>query len=72
MLSWSVWTPLALPTLKIVQKNMRRGAIVLVDNSISGATGYKDLLEYLGAPGNGFQNMTLPFSNGFEMSVYLP
>ncbi|KAI9729179.1 MAG: hypothetical protein M1834_007086 [Cirrosporium novae-zelandiae] len=72
LLLLDIWTPLALPTLKIVQQRMRRGAVVLVDNTISGAAGYKDLLDYLNAPGSGFQNMTVPFSNGFEMSVYLP
>lgn len=61
-----------MPTLKIVQKKMRRGAVVLADNTISGAAGYKDLLEYLNNPDSGFQNMTVPFTNGFEMSVYLP
>lgn len=51
---------------------MRRGAVILTDNTISGAEGYADLLTYLRDPHSGFQNMTLPFTNGFEMSVYLP
>jgi hypothetical protein len=45
---------------------------VLTDNTISGAQGYADLLAFLRDPNNGFQNLTLPFTNGFEMSVYLP
>lgn len=45
---------------------------MLTDNTISGAEGYKDLLAYLRAPDSGFRNMTLPFTNGFEMSVYMP
>lgn len=68
----TVWTPLALPTLKIIQPRLRYGGVVLTDNTISGAPGYADLLAYLRAPENGFRNMTLPFTNGFEMSVYLP
>lgn len=67
-----VWSALALPTLKIVQPKLRYGAVVLTDNTISGAEGYADLLSYLRAPENGSRNMTLPFTNGFEMSVYLP
>ena len=51
---------------------LRYGAVILTDNTISGAEGYKELLEYLQAPENGFRNLTLPYSNGFEMSVYLP
>lgn len=68
----TVWTPLALPTLKLIQPRLRYGGVVLTDNTISGAQGYAELLAYLRAPENGFRNMTLPFTNGFEMSVYLP
>ncbi|RAL07804.1 O-methyltransferase [Aspergillus homomorphus CBS 101889] len=72
LLLLDIWSALALPTLKTVLPRMRRGAVVLTDNTISGAKGYADLLAFLRAPENGFQNMTLPFTNGFEMSVYLP
>lgn len=67
-----VWTALALPTLKLVLPHLRKGAVILTDNTISCAKGFKDLLEFLREPRNGFQNMTLPFTNGFEMSVYMP
>lgn len=67
-----VWSALALPTLKTIKPNLRDGAVILTDNIIFGAEGYKDLLEYFRAPENGFQNLTLPYTNGFEMSVYLP
>lgn len=65
-----VWSALALPTLMTVLPKLRHGAVVLTDNTISGAEGYKDLLAFLRAPENGFQNITLPYTNGFEMSVY--
>ena len=58
--------------MKTILPKMRHGAVVLTDNTISGAEGYKDLLTFLRAPENGFQNTTLPYTNGFEMSVYLP
>lgn len=67
-----VWSALALPTLKIVLSKLRPGGVVLTDNTISGAKGYADLLAFLRSPENGFQNMTLPFTHGFEMSVYMP
>ncbi|KAL4895029.1 O-methyltransferase [Aspergillus ambiguus] len=72
LLLLDIWSALALPTLKTVLPRLRPGAVVLTDNTVSGAKGYADLLAYLRAPENGFQNMTLPFTNGFEMSVYLP
>ncbi|KAJ5096648.1 hypothetical protein N7456_007369 [Penicillium angulare] len=72
LLLLDIWAALALPTLKTVLPRLRRGAVVLTDNTISGAKGYADLLAFLRDPANGFQNMTLPFTNGFEMSVYHP
>ncbi|KAF5860312.1 hypothetical protein ETB97_001732 [Aspergillus alliaceus] len=72
LLLLDIWSALALPTLVTVLPHLRPGAVVLTDNTISGAEGYADLLTFLRAPENGFQNMTLPFTNGFEMSVYRP
>ncbi|OQE15669.1 hypothetical protein PENSTE_c027G00576 [Penicillium steckii] len=72
LLLLDIWAPLALPTLKVVLPRLRPGAVVLTDNTIKGNKGYADLLAYLRTPENGFQNMTLPFTNGFEMSVYRP
>ncbi|KAF2811955.1 uncharacterized protein BDZ99DRAFT_414607 [Mytilinidion resinicola] len=72
LLLLDIWSALALPTLKTVLPKLRYGAVVLADNTTSGAKGYADLLAYLRAPENGFHNTTLPYTNGFEMSVYLP
>ncbi|KAL3449343.1 putative O-methyltransferase [Aspergillus insuetus] len=72
LLLLDIWSALALPTLKTVLPRLRPGAVVLTDNTISGAKGYADLLAFMREPKNGFQNMTLPFTNGFEMSVYIP
>ncbi|KAI9760960.1 MAG: hypothetical protein M4579_001336 [Chaenotheca gracillima] len=67
LLLLDIWTPLALPTLKLVQPKMRAGAVVIIDNTISSAAGYKELLKYLRDPESGFKNLTLPFSNGLEI-----
>lgn len=67
-----VWSALALPTLKLVRPHFRHGAVVLTDNTMSGAEGYRDLLSYLRSPENGFRTHTVPYTNGLEMSVYLP
>jgi len=67
-----IWTPLALPTLKLVQPRMRPGAVVITDNTISVAHLYKDFLEYVRAPNSPFINITLPFPSGLEMSVFRP
>lgn len=67
-----VWTPLALPTVEIVKSHLRPGSVILADNTEMRSVGYEVLLSYLRDPKNGFRNMTLPFKNGFEMSVYMP
>ncbi|EXJ74822.1 uncharacterized protein A1O5_01518 [Cladophialophora psammophila CBS 110553] len=72
LLLLDIWTPMALPVLKLCQPRMRRGAVVVADNTIGSASKYKDLLEYMRDPGSGFRNLTLPYTNGMEMSVYMP
>lgn len=67
-----IWAPLALPTLRLVEKRLRRGAVIVTDNTISGAERYKDLLQYLRDPQSPFTNTTLPYTNGLEMSVFVP
>ena len=63
---------MALPTLKLVKPRLRHGAVVITDNTISAADSYADLLKYLRSPENHFLTMTLPFTDGLEMSTYLP
>ncbi|EFZ04224.1 O-methyltransferase [Metarhizium robertsii] len=68
----TVWTPMVLPTLQVVLPKMRPGAVVISDNTISSAEGYKDFLEYMRGPQSPFINLTLPYKNGLEMSIYVP
>ncbi|KIY01163.1 uncharacterized protein Z520_02715 [Fonsecaea multimorphosa CBS 102226] len=72
LLLLDIWTPMALPVLKLCVPKMRRGAVVIADNTIGSADKYKDMLEYMRDPGSGFRNLTLPYTNGLEMSVYMP
>merc|ERR1712093_113916 len=72
LLLLDIWTPLALPTLKIVQPRLKRGAVVITDNVSVAKFLYKEFLEYIRRPENGFRPLTIPFSGGLEVSVYLP
>ncbi len=63
---------MALPTLQILKPKLRRGAIILTDNTSMARPLYKDLLAYIHDPQNGFKTTTLPYSGGLEMTVYLP
>ncbi|KAG6862716.1 hypothetical protein C0991_010554, partial [Blastosporella zonata] len=66
LLLLDIWTPMALPTLKLIQPRMRYGAVVIADNTLQHAENYKELLDHLRAPGSGFTNLTLPYRNGLE------
>ena len=63
---------MTLPTLKLLQPRLRHGAVIIIDNTISSASRYKDLLQYLRADGSGFLNLTVPYSKGLEMCIYSP
>ncbi|KAF4953473.1 hypothetical protein FSARC_12363 [Fusarium sarcochroum] len=72
MLLLDIWTPLALPALEIIKPRLRRGAIILADNTKMAKMLYKEFLEYIHDPKNGFKTTTTAYSGGLEMIVYLP
>jgi predicted O-methyltransferase YrrM len=61
---------MALPTLQIVEKSFRKGAVVVTDNTIGSAVGYESLLKYLRDPVGRYTTLTMPYHNGLELSVY--
>lgn len=64
-----VWAPVALPALKLLEPKLGSGAVVIIDNSITSATRYKELLGHLRSPTSGYTNLTIPYSKGLEMCV---
>jgi len=65
----TVWTPLALPTLKLVKPRLRPGAVIVADNVETFKGLYKEFLEYIGDPVNGFRRMVVPFSGGLMLAM---
>lgn len=65
-----VWTPLALPALKLVKPYLRPGAVIMADNTLKPNVGYEDLFAYLDAPDSGFRRVTMPYAGGLDMIVY--
>ncbi|UOH83589.1 hypothetical protein LQV05_006322 [Cryptococcus neoformans] len=65
-----IWAPMAFPTLNVVESHLRPGATILIDNLKGAPSRYKELIEYLHDPQNGYTNMVLPFSRGLGMSIY--
>ncbi|KAI9825136.1 MAG: hypothetical protein M1819_000594 [Sarea resinae] len=64
-----IWAPLTLPILKLVKPKLRSGAVVIIDNTVSSADRYTELLAYLRAPGSGFANLTVPYSKGLDFII---
>jgi predicted O-methyltransferase YrrM len=55
--------------LKIIHPRLRPGAIVFADNVEAMKPRYKDFLEYIENPANGFKSTIVPFSGGLLMAV---
>ncbi|KAF5599637.1 hypothetical protein FPANT_3224 [Fusarium pseudoanthophilum] len=65
-----IWSSLALPTLQVVQPRLKKGATIVVDNIVSSAAGYEDLVHYLSDTNNGFRTTTAPYDGGLLIAVY--
>lgn len=63
---------MALPALEIVKPRLRKGAVVLVDNTVMARPMYREFLTYINEPSSGFKATTIPYTGGLEMIVYLP
>lgn len=68
----SVWTPMVIPTLEILEPRFRRGTVLIADNTVSSSNGYESFFERVKAPGGNYRTLTLPFSGGLEMVTYWP
>ena len=63
-----IWD-VAMPALERVSASLRRGAIVVCDNTTVDAVEYRDYFEFVNDPSNRFRTMTVPFDGGFELTV---
>ncbi|OCF44240.1 hypothetical protein I317_01858 [Kwoniella heveanensis CBS 569] len=71
LLLLDIWSPLALPTLQVVQPSLRPGSVVITDNITGSAARYADLIRYLNDEKNGFRNINVPYNKGLSVSVYV-
>jgi len=62
-----IWINMVRPALELVTPHLRRGAIVICDNTERYREGYADYFAFIAA--HGFRTMTLPFDGGLELSV---
>jgi predicted O-methyltransferase YrrM len=64
-----IWTPMARPALELVAPRLRRGAVVICDNTAQFPEAYRDYFDFVNDPANGLRTMTLPFEGGLEFTV---
>ncbi len=64
-----IWTPMARPALELVAPSLRRGAIVVADNTTTFREAYRDYFDFVSDPATGLRTLTLPFEGGFELTV---
>jgi predicted O-methyltransferase YrrM len=64
-----IWTEAVMPAIRAVAPQLRPGAIVIADNTVSARRGYEAYFAFLADPANRMRTLTLPFEGGLEMSV---
>lgn len=65
-----IWAHMALPALQLLMPQLKKGAVIITDNTISAAVRYKDYLTVIKGEGSKFKSVTLPFKGGLEYTVY--
>lgn len=64
-----IWTPMARPALALVSPYLRKGAVVISDNTTQFRDAYTDYFEFINDPANHLSTITLPFEGGLEFTV---
>jgi len=64
-----IWTEMARPALELIGPHLRKGAIVVADNTAQFRHAYRHFFEFVEDPKNGLKTMTLPFDGGLEFVV---
>ncbi len=64
-----IWTEMCRPAMELIGPHLRRGAIVVADNTAQFRHAYRHFFEFVEDPKNGLRTMTLPFDGGLELVV---
>ncbi len=62
-----IWTEMVVPAMELITPHLRRGAIVVADNTRDFAAPYADYFDFLER--NDFVTQTLPFDGGLELTI---
>ncbi|KAF2166058.1 hypothetical protein M409DRAFT_23786 [Zasmidium cellare ATCC 36951] len=69
---FDIWTPMVMPTLRILEPKLKAGAILIADNTAAPGNGYGEFLDHLRAEAAPYSALTLPYQDGLELAVYTP
>ena len=64
------WKDIELEVLRILQPQLRRGALVFTDNIFTFKADNQGQREYMADPRHGFRAVVLPLKDGMEIAVY--
>ncbi len=64
------WKDIELEVLRLLQPQLRLGALVFTDNIFTFEADNRDHHEYIADPRNGFRAVVLPIKDGMEVAVY--
>jgi predicted O-methyltransferase YrrM len=65
------WKDIELDVLRILQPQLRPGAVVFTDNVFTFEADNRGHREYMSDPANGFRAVVLPIKDGTEAAVYV-
>jgi predicted O-methyltransferase YrrM len=66
---FDIWTEAIPPALRHIAPHLRKGSVLIADNTTSSRRGYDKYFAFIADPKNGLRTMTLPFEGGLEMTV---
>lgn len=64
-----IWTEMARPALELVAPHLRRGAMLVADNTVQARPGYRQFFAFVEDARNGLRHLTLPYDGGLELVV---
>lgn len=66
-----IWTEMVRPAIELIAPRLRKGAVVICDNTSQFEGAYRDYFAFVNDPANGLSTQTLPFEGGLEFTVKL-
>ena len=64
-----IWTEMARPAVELIGPHLRKGGVIVADNTTRVRGAYAKFFEYVEDPANALTSMTLPFAGGLELIV---